>query len=221
MGPRGLIGPSGQPGPPGPTVGETGPPGPVGPRGYTGRPGPPGPRTGGVTYTRWGRTTCPNVPGTQLVYAGRTGGTWYETSGGGANYLCMPENPQYGRYWSGEQGYSKIYGTEYQSHGRPMENHNVPCAVCYASTRETSIMIPARLQCPNSWTLEYTGYLMSESKLYHRRTFECVDMNPVSIPGSSADTNGALFYHTEAHCNGMPCPPYDPQKEVTCVVCTK
>ena len=39
----------------------------------------------------------------------------------------------------------------------------------------------------------------------HRRTmFECVDQNPESVPGSIANTNGALFYHTEVKCNGIP-----------------
>ena len=28
-------------------------------------------------------------------------------------------------------------------------------------------------------------------------------------------------YSTTVECNGIPCPPYDTQKEVTCVVCTK
>ncbi len=31
---------------------------------------------------------------------------------------------------------------------------------------------------------------------------------------------GALFFHVEAECGGMQCPPYDPEKELTCVVCT-
>ena len=39
--------------------------------------------------------------------------------------------------------------------------------------------------------------------------------------GSASDVNGALFHHTEATCTGMPCPPYDPQKELTCTICTK
>ena len=40
----------------------------------------------------------------------------------------------------------------------------------------------------------------------HRPTvFECVDLSPQSVPGSSANTNGALFYHTEVKCNyGIP-----------------
>ena len=62
---------------------------------------------------------------------------------------------------------------------------------------------------------------MSERFVHYRNTFECVDKDPESIPGSAASTDGALFYHVEATCNGLPCPPYDTQKELTCAVCTK
>ena len=67
----------------------------------------------------------------------------------------------------GVQGHSPIYGTECQTGGGPfqaiLQQHNVPCAVCYVSTREsqTALMLPARMECPTSWTLEYSGYLMS------------------------------------------------------------
>ena len=193
--------------------------------------GPPGPTTGGVVYTRWGRTTCSNTSGTQLLYAGRAAGSHYTHRGGGANYLCLPEQPQYSTYTAGIQGgRAHLYGTEYQT-GSPhsgdtgplhsVAQHNVPCAVCYVSTRETIVMIPARLTCPSSWTREYYGYLMANHYNYQRTMFECVDISPESVPGSVANTEGALFYHTEVKCNGIPCPPYDTQKEVTCVVCTK
>ena len=83
-------------------------------------------------------------------------------------------------------------------------------------------MIPAQITCPSSWTQEYYGYLMAENCGFQHAMFECVDHSPQSVPGSSADTNGALFYHVEVKCGyGIPCPPYDTQKEVTCVVCTK
>ena len=190
--------------------------------------GASGPTTGGVVYTRWGRTTCPNTTGTQLLYAGRAAGSFYSEKGGGANYLCLPEQPQYSSYTAGTQTHrAYLYGAEYETGSytngplRSFHNHNVPCAVCYTSARETVVMIPARLTCPSSWTREYYGYLMAEYYDHHRSTFECVDLNPQSIPGSIADTNGAVFYHTEVKCNGIPCPPYDTQKEVTCVVCTK
>ena len=84
-------------------------------------------------------------------------------------------------------------------------------------------MIPAKTQCPSTWTLEYSGYLMSEARWnsYSRTMYECIDKNPDSVPGSASAAYGALFYHVEANCNGMLCPPYDQQKELTCAVCTK
>ena len=60
----------------------------------------------------------------------------------------------------------------------------------------------------------------AQSSPHYRTMYECVDGNPETIPGSAANTNGAVFFHVEANCNGLPCGPYDPQKELTCVVCT-
>ena len=219
---RGLTGPQGP-------RGFTGTRGQKGQRGVTGLRGPPGPTAGGVVYTRWGRTTCPSTSATQRLYAGRAAGTRYDYRGGGANHLCLPEQPQYSTYTAGVQnGRAYLYGAEYQTTGgdngplRSFNDHNVPCAVCYTSTRGTVVMIPARLTCPSSWTREYYGYLMADYHGHYRTMFECVDRYPQSVPGSIADTNGALFYHVEVKCNyGIPCPPYDTQKEVMCVVCTK
>ena len=229
-GPRGLPGRDGrdgQPGPPGPqgpAGGIQGPPGVQGERGIQGSrgpAGPPGPRSGGVVYTRWGKSSCPSVPGTRMVYNGRVGGSYFTNSGEGANHLCMPPDPQYTlRYRSGVQGHSYVYGSEYQSPIVGTHDHNVPCAVCLAATRETVLMIPAKTTCPPSWTREYYGYLMAEHHSHKRSTYECVDSSQESIPGSHTNVEGALFYHVEALCSGMQCPPYDPQKELNCVVCT-
>ena len=130
--------------------GDPGLPGPQGP------PCPPCPPTGGVTYTRWGRTTCPTTQGTQLLYAGRAVGTHYGHSGGAANYLCMPDDPDYLQYQSGVQGFSHVTAAEYwygstQPFGS-LNHRNVPCAVCYVATRCVSVMIPAKTQCPTQWT---------------------------------------------------------------------
>ena len=217
---RGRDGRDGRDGMPGPR----GPQGQRGEVGSTGPQGPPGPRSGGAVYTRWGKNSCPSVSGTELVYAGRAGGTHYSHRGGAANYLCMPDDPDYLRYQPGVQGFSYVYGTEYESRSGPLSavnNHNVPCAVCYASMRVAVTMIPAKTRCPSTWTLEYSGYLMSDYIHHHRTMYECVDKNPDSVPGSASSTDGALFYHVEANCSGMACPPYDPQKELTCAVCTK
>ena len=105
---------------------------------------------------------------------------------------------------------------------RHVHDHNVPCAVCYTATRDTVVMIPANLHCPTHWTVEYTGYLMSEYHGHYRSTYECVDKDPESVPGLNAGSgDNAFFYHVEPHCTGLSCPPYDAQKELTCVVCSR
>ena len=166
--------------------------------------GPPGSTsTGGVVYTRWGKTICPSSSGTAILYAGRAAGSWYNQRGGGANYLCLPEQPQYSNYTSGVQnGWAYLCGAEYETGGtQPQDNgplssvteHNVPCAVCYTSTRGTAVMIPAQYTCPSFWTREYYGYLMANYHGGSRTMFECVDRNPQSIPGSTADRDGTAF----------------------------
>ena len=221
----GLPGPSGAPGRNG-RDGTRGQKGDKGERGEAGIVGAPGPVSGGATYTRWGRTSCPNIAGTSLVYSGRAGKSWHDQKGGGGNYQCLPDDPEYGQYRPGVQDYSPIFGIEYQLNVGfgplpELHDHNVPCAVCHVSTRAAVLMIPAWLHCPSQWTLEYTGYLMSEYNAHSKATYECVDKGAESVPGSSADTNGGTFHHVEASCNGLACPPYVAEKELTCAVCTK
>ena len=85
------------------------------------------------------------------------------------------------------------------------------------------IMVPAKTECPSSWTREYYGYLMTEREhtSHHRSSFDCVDVSPDTVPGGSGSTDGALFQYVKATCNGLQCPPYEANKVVTCVVCTK
>jgi hypothetical protein len=208
--------------------GKDGEQGPRGERGMQGAQGPPGPRSAGVTYTRWGNGSCPSTPGTELVYSGIAGGTFYNIQGGGAEKLCMPTNPD---YLSGTTGILArlsnspvVDGAEYEFYSGPktnVVNHNVPCAVCYASSKAAVIMIPAKSVCPPSWTREYYGYLTTEYKGHHRSSFNCIDVNPGVLPGGTGDTNGALFYHVLSTCNGFQCPPYQANRALSCAVCTK
>jgi hypothetical protein len=190
-------------------------------RGLTGPPGSPAAVVGGVTYNRWGRSTCRS--GAERVYAGRTGSTFHEHQGGAANYVCMPNDPQYTLPTQhGVRGHSYVYGTEYEEplvSGR--NQHNAPCAVCYIPTKHSVIMIPAKTWCPSGWTREYYGYLMSERVENRRTMYECVDSAMESVSWSQNHANSGHFWHVEAHCDGMACPPYDPQRELGCVVCSK
>ena len=74
-------------------------------------------------------------------------------------------------------------------------------------------MIPAKTRCPSTWTLEYSGYLMTAYYNEHPTMYECVDKNPDTVPGTASNVDPAVFYHVEAYCKGLACPPYDSQKE--------
>ena len=188
---------------------------------FIGPPGSPGSPAGGVTYNRWGSSTCRS--GVTRVYAGRTGSAWNNDQGGAANYICMPDNPEYTSLnIPGTQDQSRVYGTEYEGPAQSGKSqHNAPCAVCYLPTKNAVLMIPAKTSCPSGWTREYHGYLMSERRNNHRTMYVCVDMSMESVPGSQNHIDGGHFYHVEAHCNGMACPPYNNFKELNCVVCSK
>ena len=183
----------------------------------------------GVTYTRWGRTSCPNDTDAQLVYSGRAGGTWFAFQGGSAEKICLPDDPDYipnsiNIYSSGVR--SVVHGAEYQVNiiGNPLQhlfNHNVPCAVCDVPTRARVIMVPAKTVCPPSWTREYYGYLMTAHVSHYRSSYSCIDVDAEPIPGTASDVDGALFYPTVTTCNGLLCPPYENNRQLSCVVCTK
>ena len=176
---------------------------------------------------RWGRTTCPNTTGTELVYTGRAAGSHYSHSGGGSNYQWIVEDPANFDFGAGTVDHSYMYGAEYQIGGNipssnlPLYDHDDPCSVCVAS-RNTVFMISGKYTCPQNWVREYHGYLMAEYYGHKSRsTFKCVDVAPETITGGHANHNGALFYHVEPRCGSLPCPPYDQQKEMTCAVCTR
>ncbi len=179
----------------------------------------------GVAYTRWGHDSCPSVDGTVKIYRGQIAGAFFKQKGGGANYLCLPKNPENDEQLKTayKNNYSRVYGTEYEHPIAGQHNHGVPCAVCYDSVRSSELMIPAKTKCPAGWTRQYYGYIMSDGNWNDRsrNQYVCVDKEQVSLPGTSKDANGALLYHVRATCHGIQCPPYDSGHALTCVVCTK
>ena len=136
-------------------------------------------------YVRWGKSSCPQIERTELMYSGLAGGT-HHAQGGGANLLCMPADPQYTfPHQSGVRGQAHIHKVEYESPLRGGHNHEVPCAVCHVSTRPAVFMIPAKTSCPSSWTREYYGYIMTSWRQQGRGRlmFECVDEDQESMAG--------------------------------------
>ena len=196
--------------------------------GYNGPPTPQGPTSigsGGSTYVRWGRTVCPTIPGTSLVYSGYAAGGHYYRSGSGANYICLSQTPEYLEFSTSDTAWGLVYGAEYESYGdQPyagVDDQDVPCVVCHVAQRSV-LMIPGQYTCPTGWTREYYGYLVSEGNSYYRSTYECMDVSPEVIAGGDGSQDQALFYHVEARCGSLPCPPYEnTERELTCAVCSK
>ncbi|XP_019863094.1 PREDICTED: short-chain collagen C4-like [Amphimedon queenslandica] len=179
----------------------------------------------GTTYTRWGKASCRR--GAQLVYAGQVGGGFYTQRGNGAKYMCMPYDPAYLSTVPPVSA-SYIYGSEYESSNRifakKVHDFAVPCAVCRAIRRTTTITIPAKPTCPRGWTREYFGYMMS-SYFNHAQQVDpvCVDVNADAVAGSQGNQNGILLYFMRVICraNSIPCGRYRNNLAITCAVCSR
>jgi len=114
---------------------------------------------------------CGNLYDRVIVFicsliSGFAGGSYYSHTGGGVNYQCLPlKDPQYNKYYTGSATWSGgwIHGVEYEFVAGTgifpdaAKDQNVPCARCYTKTRSAVVMIPAKRQCPVTWTEEYEG----------------------------------------------------------------
>ena len=175
-------------------------------------------------------------PGFNLVVIelGRVAGSQSTHQGeGGANYICLPLNPEYNKPVT--QGYhsrASLFGVEYghvedlfarMGQGPRISYLGVPCAVCRAEKRGSLMMIPARNVCPTrQWTREYQGYLMTGSSNGTRQEYICVDNDAtgVNVLHSKNHSGKALLTSVLGKCGVLPCPPYEQDRELTCAVCT-
>ncbi|XP_071950161.1 short-chain collagen C4-like isoform X2 [Antedon mediterranea] len=183
-----------------------------------------------VVYNHWGRKDCPKS--SKVVYIGYLGGGHYTNSGAGTNPLCLPSSPDYNdQLFSTGSARAKVFGAEYQTAPSGGEiyapwghlyQNDPSCAVCLATGRSTSMMIPAKRTCPGGWTKEYEGLLMG-GKTDHKAAHEflCVDGSPQSRDNSATNHNGFLLYPAVGVCGTLKCPPYVNNRELPCVVCTR
>jgi len=112
--------------------------------------------------------------------------------------------------------------SEVNSGGTPLLDKPAPCAVCYVAGRSTILMVPARTQCPDGWTTEYTGYLVSEANYLDRKrtNYICWDEAPEVETGGLNQAQSHV-YPVEVKCGTLPCLDYISGRELTCVVCSK
>ncbi|XP_025077969.1 uncharacterized protein LOC112554416 [Pomacea canaliculata] len=149
------------------------------------------------------------------------GGSWYTDPGSGANYLCLPPNPAGGTI-AKPASYSHLGGAEYEVSNRLENNQDALCAVCFVKNRSSNIMIPGTNSCPSGWTTEYTGLLMTGNNGHAGSSeFICVDSKLEGRIDSNADRDGRLLLLVASFCGSLPCPPYQNNNILQCVVCSK
>ena len=67
---------------------------------------------------------------------------------------------------------------------------------------------------------QYHGYLSAGDHNNEAASeYLCLDSAPEDRMGSQSDLTSAYFEHVRTHCGSLPCPPYENNKVVTCVVC--
>ncbi|KAH3864800.1 hypothetical protein DPMN_027826 [Dreissena polymorpha] len=91
---------------------------------------------------------------------------------------------------------------------REISDQDAPCAVCQYPYLQL-LMIPGRNKCLDGWTLEYKGHLVA-GDIPHAAASEliCLDANRESPPNDSLNTDGKLFYVSNASCGrSLKCSP--------------
>ena len=92
------------------------------------------------------------------------------------------------------QSSGRLWGAEYQTSGYGVgdlveeNNRPITCAVCEVSVPDT-IMIPASVDCPSDWIMEYNGYLMANHYSHYKGEYVCVDQKPKRSILGNVDTN--------------------------------
>ena len=85
------------------------------------------------------------------MYRGRAAGSLWSSSGGGANYQCITEEPENFDFGSGNSANpAYMYGAEYEMNNsvptssQALNEQDVPCVVCYVTTHVAVLMIPGK-----------------------------------------------------------------------------
>ena len=139
----------------------------------------------------------------------------------------MPMYPEYElAHIPRVRGHSSIGAIGYHDPISGIHADLAACSVCQVKNRSAVIMIPAKANCPATWTREYYGYLMTEynSDSHSRYTYECIDKQMDTIQGFQNGSSATRFNHVEAACGkGLVCATgkYSNVKEMSCVVRSK
>ena len=160
-----------------------------------------------------------------FVIQGICGGGDFQEKGGATEYICLPHDPEFipDSELTMLQGYAgHMYGGRVRVFIYYSENDDkVPCSVCHVSAA-TTIMIPAKTTCPSGWSVQYHGFLISGHYDHAAASqFICLNQHPEYFEGRRSNLNGKLIYGVRTVCGSLPCPPYENNRLLPCVVCSQ
>jgi hypothetical protein len=169
-------------------------------------------------FVHWGNNVCGTDP--ELVYSGFMGGSLFNETGAATNFLCLTNSPVFAHEVRNRHFGAHLYGSEYQTNDRHTDLDPL-CAVC-RTPYSTTVMIPGTNTCGAGWLRQYFGFLMAGGYGDAAGSeFICVDHVMASADHSNLDQDGKSLFYTETHCGSLPCTPYEDQRTVLCVVCSK
>ena len=193
----------------------------------------------GTVYIRWGREDCP-WGHTLLGGPGRAAAPFHGETGGGTNYLCLPNTPAFqAAVTAGTSPQNQIVGVDFATAGEPLASVDgtaLACANCFAS-QSPKLMIPGTVNCPSSsWVMAYRGYLMSAKDQssagltsarqlffadteHYRTEYICVDEAPTDTSATVTTDDESLIYHVHFDCANGASLGCSPSGQIACVVC--
>jgi len=173
------------------------------------------------TFVRWGAMTCPTTA--SLVYSGFAAGAHHGHQGGGANMICLTDEPSDAPdTHTGSQNHAMLYGTEYEAHygnadANSKNNKNAGCTTC--SYDGATYVTWGSVQCTPGHDLLYSGNVMASHHGHWKSEWVCVDEKREAHTEGVTNRHHNLWYLAEYECGSLPCGPYTQNKEVACAVC--
>ena len=173
------------------------------------------------TYELLGNDKCASIQGTSTIFTGYVLGF-----NGSSTFKCLPIK-QYIQYYNTSfsmfadspesVGYAKM--TVYQSFRHSGQtNIHATCALCSIEGRNAILMMPATPECPQSWTREYYGYLMTDNT---ETTFVCVDIGLNGDIMENTIPDFSVLKHVTAYPERTRAHTYQSDYALSCAVCSK
>ncbi|GBO31220.1 hypothetical protein AVEN_35733-1 [Araneus ventricosus] len=107
------------------------------------------------------------------------------------------------------------------SNAKKIAEKGVTCAKCYSPDSASVVMFSATDDCPLTWEVMYTGYLMSSRVGGHTTQYVCVDETPAAGYQMDAEQNSRdTLALTVVHSSGsLPSETYVNSALIRCAVC--